>query len=30
MSITEELILWGKVKESFKIDMMSELSLKGE
>lgn len=28
MSVKEELILWGRVKESFRIEIMSELSLK--
>lgn len=30
MSIKEELILWEKVKESFKMEIMSELSWKDE
>lgn len=30
MSINEELILWGKVKESFKMGIMFELSWKAE
>lgn len=30
MSIKEELILWGKVKESFTTEIMSELSWKDE
>lgn len=28
MSINEKLILWGKVKESFNREIMSELSLR--
>lgn len=28
MSIKEELIRWGRVKESFKMEIMCELSLK--
>lgn len=30
MSIKEKLILWGKVKETFNREIMSELSLKDE
>lgn len=30
MSIKEELILWEKVTENFKTEIMSELSLKDE